>query len=211
MRDAKHAAFTGRAGELTVAAQLLLRDISVFFPHVDTGCDLMTESGCRLQVKCAHLYSHKNGPRYSFPLPKTRRIPNSDKTTKLITRKSFAEVCHFVVFWGIEQNRFWVVPANLCDEVTGVELGLENNYKRFAGSLADMREMKRLGYSVGKIAKHYDMQRTSVQQFLDSDKEFIDETAVSQMRACEGRWDFILNFTPSAVAQEAPANEQKEQ
>jgi hypothetical protein len=208
MREQKQSALTGKAGEHAVAAQLLLRDIVPLWPSVDRGCDLMTEQFCRLQVKSAHLYHHKNGPRYFFPLPKTRRVPNSDTTVKLITKKLFVDICDFVIFWGIEQNRFWIVPSRLCDEVVGVELGLENNYKRYSGSL---KEMDSLGYSIYKIAKHYDMQRTSVQQFLESDKEFIDETTVSQMRTYEGRWEQIINFSRSATVVDAPAKQEREE
>lgn len=205
MREAKHAALTGKAGECAVAAQILLRDMAVLWPAVDVGYDLETETGCRVQVKCAHFYNHPDGPRYHFPLPKTRRQPNSDKTTKLVTRKTFADVCHYVVFWGIEQNRFWVVPAAMADSCTGVDLGFDSSQRRFVGSVADMREMISLGYNRGQVAKHYGVHRTSLQQFLDSGKDSIDETVVSQMRACEGRWDFILDFVRPAVAIDAPA------
>jgi hypothetical protein len=98
----------------------------------------------------------------------------------------------------------------LCDQVVGIELGLLNPYKRFSGSLSDMRQMKALGYTVGKIARHYNMERTSVQQFLDSDKDFIDETVVSQMRACEGRWEQIIDFVSPAAAVNAPAHVKEE-
>jgi hypothetical protein len=210
MRDAKQAAFTGRAGEYAVATQLLLREVPVLWPAVDTGFDLMTMDGCRVQVKCAHIYNHKNGPRYTFPLPKNRRLPNSDKTTKLVAKRPFREICDYVVFWGIEQNRFWVTPAHLCDEITGIELGYEPSLRRFKGSVSDMREMLALGYNRGQVAKHYGIARTSLQQFLDSGKDAIGETVASQIRACESRWDFILNFTPSTVAQSAPVQESKE-
>jgi hypothetical protein len=209
MREAKHAALTGRAGEYAVAAQILLRDMAILWPAVDMGCDLMAENGCRIQVKCAHFYNHPDGARYHFPLPKTRRLPNTDKTTKLVTRKTFAEICDYVVFWGIEQNRFWVVPAAVADSCTGVDLGIESSQRRFVGSVADMREMKALGYSNYKISKHYGIQQCSVKQFLDSGKDIIDETTVSRMRACEGRWDFILEFKRSTLPLESPiASEQ---
>jgi hypothetical protein len=201
MRQAKHAAFTGRAGEHAVATQLLLREIAPLWPSVDLGFDLMTKSGCRIQVKCAHFYNHPDGPRYHFPLPKMRRVPKSDTETQLIPKKSFAQTCDFVVFWGIEQNRFWIVPAVLADSCTGVDLGFESKQRRFVGSIADMREMRKLGFSNYKIAKHYGIEQCSVKQFLDSDKDTIDETVVSQMRACEGRWEQIIDFIRPVVTE----------
>ena len=211
MREQKQSELTGRAGEHAVATQLLLREMVVFWPDVDRGCDLMTEDGCRLQVKSAHIYQHKNGPRYTFPLPKNRRVANSSTTVKFIPRKSFVESCDFVVFWGIEENRFWIVPAALADSCTGVELGYEPKLRRFKGSVSDMREMLSLGYNRSQVAKHYGIAQTSLQQFLDSGKDSIDETVASQIRACEGRWESILNFISSAVAQSAPAQAEKEQ
>jgi hypothetical protein len=205
MREAKQSELTGKAGEHAVATQLLLRGVITLWPSVDRGSDLYTENGCRIQVRCAHLYHHKKyQPRYFFPLPKTRRIPNSDKTTILVVRKPFVEVCDFVIFWGIEQNRFWVVPAALVDESTGIELGTEIG-SRFVGSIKDMREMISLGYTRGKVAKHYGIHRTSLQLFLDSGKDSVDETVVSKIRACEGRWELITEFVRPAVAVNAMA------
>jgi len=193
MREAKQAAYTGKAGEYIVAGQLMLRGEKILWPSVDVGYDLMTRAGCRIQVKTAHLYTAKETPRYFFPLRDKRNL--------------FSEVCDYVVFYGIEQNRFWIVPSALVDSCTGVELGYEPSLRRFTGSIKDMREMIALGYSRGKVAKHYGIARTSLQQFLDSGKDFVDETVVSKMRSCEGCWESILNFVPTAVATNAPARE----
>ena len=187
MRDAKQAELTGRAGEHAVAVQLLLRGLVPFWPDVDRGCDVATEAGCRLQIKCAHLLQHPYGPRYHFPLPKTRGKP-------------FSAICDFVVLWGIEQNRFWIVSASIVDQITGVDLGFDSKLPRFVGNVSDMREMLKLGYTRYQVAKHYGIQRTSLQQFLDSGKDTIDETVVSQIRACEGRWEQILDFVNPAFA-----------
>src|SRR5882724_7433438 len=101
MRDGRQGMLTGKAGEYAVAAQLLLRGISVFLPAVDEGSDLMTSNGCRVQVKSAHLYRQAyNGPCYFFPLPKSRRRAITDKTTTLRPKKPFVEICDYVVFWG---------------------------------------------------------------------------------------------------------------
>jgi hypothetical protein len=204
LREPKYAALTGKAGEYIVAGQLMLRGLNVFWPASDTGCDIMTDNLCRLQVRSAHLYHRKEyGPLYFFPLPKNRRVPNSDKTTILVVRKKFSEICDFVVFHGIEQNRFWIVPAALCDECTGVELGTESTLRRFTGSIKEMREMLALGYNRGQVAKHYGIERTSLQQFLDSGKDFVNVPVATRMRACENAWQHILDFgAPAAIMQE---------
>lgn len=193
MRKAEQASYTGKAGEYIVAGQLMLRGEKILWPSVDVGYDLMTREGCRIQVKTSHLYAAKETPRYFFPLKDKRNL--------------FSAVCDYVVFYGIEQNKFWIVPASLVDSCTGVELGYEPSLRRFTGSIKDMREMISLGFSRGKVAKHYGIARTSLQQFLDSGKDFVDETVVSKMRACEGRWEYILDFARPLVATEAPAKQ----
>jgi hypothetical protein len=203
MSRGRQAALTGKAGEYIVAGQLMLRDVNVFWPSFDEGCDFMTGNGCRVQVKTAHLYGHPNGPRYSFPLLRMRRIAKTNNVSKLMPRKAFSEVCDVVVFYGVEQNRFWIVPSALCDQVTGVELGYEPKLRRFQGSVTDMREMLSLGFSKYKVAKHYGIAQTSLQQFLDSGQSTIDETVVSQIRTCEGRWDHIIDFVKSAAVSES--------
>jgi ribosomal protein L13 len=50
----------GKAGEHSVAAQLLLRGHNPFFPAVDIGADLVIESGIKIQVKTAHLRFQKS-------------------------------------------------------------------------------------------------------------------------------------------------------
>jgi len=210
MRNAKQAALTGKAGEFVVAAQLLIRGIVPSWPAVDMGCDLLASNGCRIQVRSAHLYHHNKGynPVYFFPLPKTRIYPNSSSSVasaKVVARKPFVERCDVVIFWGIEQNRFWIVPASLCDQTTGVELGLDSTLKpRFVGSVAEMREMLGLGYTRGQVAKHYGIARTSLQQFLDSGKDFVDETVTSRMRAYEGRWELVIDFVRPETPVEIP-------
>jgi hypothetical protein len=211
-RSAKQSPLTGKAGEYIVAGQIMLRGMNVYWPANDTGCDLKADNNCRVQVRTAHLYHRKEyGPIYFFPLPRNRRMPNSDKTTKLVARKKFAEVCDFVVFFGIEQNRFWIVPAALCDECTGVELGIESSLRRFAGSVVDMRQMKDLGYSNYKISRHYGIQQCSVKQFLASGKDFIGIPVATRMRACENKWSSILEFgQPTTIDPVAPLMETEE-
>ena len=99
MKNGIQGMLTGRAGEYAVAAQLLLREIPVFLPSVDLGCDLMTVDGCRIQVKCAHLYNRDNAPLYFFPLPKKRRRVRTNQATHMVDKKPFAELCDYVVFW----------------------------------------------------------------------------------------------------------------
>jgi hypothetical protein len=210
MRDMENSRFCdymGKAAEHAVAAQLLMRQSVPHWPAVDLGYDLLTEKMCRVQIKSSHIDGNTRGgiPYYWFPLAKTRLTIRKNQAVRVPVAE-ISKICDVVVFWGIEENQFWVVPSSLviCQ---GVALGPPDP-KRFFGSLKDMREMHALGYSNYKIGKHYGIDRQSVQQFLDSGKEEISETISSQLRACEGRWENILDFIPAAVV--TPAQIEKE-
>jgi hypothetical protein len=196
----RYSRMVGRAGEYAVATQLLLRDVLVYWPSVDFGCDLETENHCRLQVKCGHL-SNSDGrdSHYLFRLRKQKPVPVSNTSAKLMPQRPLAEVSDFVVFWGIEQNRFWIVPSSLCDGCSGVRLGMELLTRpRLVASIADVREMVGLGYSQNHIAKHYGVARSVIQHFISDGKDW-DESIVSQVRACENDWGKITNFVHSPV------------
>ena len=201
---------TGKAGEHVVTGQLMLRGVNVYWPSVDRGCDLLTESGCRIQVKTSHMCStpkalaiHGEGS-YFFPLPRTRRIAVSDNKARTIAKPLFVENCDVVVFWGVETNRFWVVPAELCDRVQAFVLG-PSNERRFSGSIEDLREMSRLGYSHQKIADHYNMDRAQVTTYInDTDRMEVKASTVSLARACENAWQNITDFERTTVALPGP-------
>ncbi|SRR6266481_1497961 len=102
----------GQAGVWAVAAQLAIRGHIPIFPGVDYGWDLMIENGLRLQIKTARLNGQtKRGvlyPGYSFNLRKTSI--SSIKRMSSIAR-DWTKVADFFVLWGIDENRFWIVPT----------------------------------------------------------------------------------------------------
>lgn len=200
----------GRAGEYAVAAQLLLRKVMVLWPAVDLGYDLETVNHCRLQVRCGHLSrSSKYVTRqcYDFRMRKQKPVPISNTTAKLVAQRPFVEVCDYVVFWGIEQNRFWIVPPELCDKCSGARLGLEPvTAPRLIANMTDVKEMVGLGYSHSQVAKHYGVARSVVTRFLSEGRDW-EESLVSQMRACENAWESITNFVYAPAKQIASAQE----
>jgi len=201
MGMARDARMVGRAGEYAVAAQLLLRDTLVLWPAVDQGFDLETENHCRLQIRCGHLTNSdgRASQHYTFQLRKRKPVPISNTVAKLVPQRPFVEVCDFVVFWGIEQNRFWIVPPALCDGCAGIRLGMEPVTRpRLVANIADVREMVSLGYTHPQIAKHYGVARSVIQRFLSEGRDW-DESSVSQMRACENDWNKIVGFKISSV------------
>jgi len=202
MGRARESRLVGRAGEYAVASQLLLRDILVLWPSVDMGFDLETEHHCRIQVKCGHL-SNSDGrasQHYTFLLKKQKPAPMSIYKMRVVPQRPLVEVCDYVVFWGIDQNRFWIVPPYLCDGCTGIRLGMELTTRpRLVAKVSDVREMVGLGYSHSQIANYYGVARSVIQRFLSEDRDW-DESVVSQMRVCENSWEKIVDFKLPAIS-----------
>lgn len=193
----------GKAGEYAVASQLLIRELSVAWPAVDEGFDLQTKNGCRVQVKSSHIdgQTRRGHKYYWFPVCKTKRVILKSKIERIPCAK-LSECCDVVVFWGIEENRFWIVPAKICDSKTAFILGCPDT-KRFYGNLDEMRNMRELGYSYGDIGKHYSLHAGNVRKFILSGAPEVKRSGDSLVRSYENRWDLIIDFgAPAATMQE---------
>src|SRR5271165_4369139 len=103
-------AFVGAAGVHAVASRLFLAGRLVYFPTVDEGVDLMLGNGLRIQVKCGN---YRPDPRTSGRY----YVLNSSKVCKYRSgeikweRREYADAVDFVIFWAIDENRFFVFPA----------------------------------------------------------------------------------------------------
>lgn len=191
-RNGKFAVMLGEAAEYAVAAQLLVRGTVPLWPSIDSGYDLATEAGCRIQVKGSRVdgVTREGEPIYWFPLASRWH------------KRPLSASCDIVVLWGADQNRFWIIPARICGNLQALQLGGPDP-ERYAGSISDMREMRSLGYTYAAIGKKFGLNKSSAKQFIDSGRDFVSETAVSQVRVCENAWQSIKNFTrePSASVQ----------
>jgi hypothetical protein len=123
--DGHRTMMQGQAGVYTVAAQLILRGYRPMFPAVDLGADIILENGLRLQIKTARLTfpvvgrtPHNNylGGAYGFGLRRGDWL-SGERRWKVRARKGYAEVADFFVLWGIDENRFWVVPTTIKNRV----------------------------------------------------------------------------------------------
>ena len=192
----------GKAGEHSVAAQLMVRGVNVCFPAVDDGVDLITENGCRIQVKSSHLaitpkmIALRGEGCYSFPIPKMKRIAMSDSKSRLRPMPKISEVVDVIVLWGIDQNRFWILPSKMGDEVSLFALGRENPV-RYVGSPEALREMVSLGYTHEQIAAQYGISRSRVTVILNHPETCATKPSVASLaRECENAWERILDFVP---------------
>jgi hypothetical protein len=113
----------GQAGVYTVAAQLILRSINPSFPAIDRGADIITDWGTRIQVKSGFLRRGAYGGSYHFCLDSGQTLYTSGQGYKKSARthsRKFSDECDFFVMWGIEGNRFWIIPAVVLDYKTTV-------------------------------------------------------------------------------------------
>ena len=202
------AELTGKAGEHSVAAQIELRGLNVYFPAVDSGVDLLVENGCRVQVKSAHLRCTpsilKIYPEgvYSFHFPKNRHLAVSSSAVRTTPRRSLCDICDVVVLWGIEQNRFWVVPASLFAGRQCIFMG-PSNARDFDRDIPEMLRMQSLGYSTYEIADHFGITQGSAWRRLQrvETQKHGDSTACT-VRNCEGAWQHIVDFGAPAATSE---------
>lgn len=108
-----------KAAEWAVASQLALREIVPMFPPVDLGADLILENGVRLQVKCASLRINNRGMQdvnhnlgYLFDLRRGAWF-STERRYKKTGLRPYSEVADYFVLWGIDENRFFIVPTSV--------------------------------------------------------------------------------------------------
>lgn len=203
----------GKAGEYAVATQLLLRGIDVGFMAVGTGVDLMAVNGCRIQVKSGHIRTGPSTialygyPVYTMHFPKHRMMPVAAGVNKLVPRRKLAELCDVVVYWGIEENRFWIIPASICDVRQCVVLG-PSNARSFDKELPEMKAMVEMGFSQKDIGERFGITQASTWKRLHKDgTQKHGESVVCSIRACENAWGNILDFcSTEAVIEKEIAN-----
>lgn len=105
---------SGKAGEYRVASELLLRGHRPCINIVDTGCDMVLETGITIQVKTSRLIKDKTRnatPCYHFQLCHWKKGKRHDM-----------QGIDYVIMFGIETNDFWIVPVKIIGPVTVVSV-----------------------------------------------------------------------------------------
>jgi hypothetical protein len=114
--------FQGQAGVYRVASELSLRHVGVYFPSVDTGVDLITSTGKRLQVRAATIRNRSQphlGLGYYLSLGWGQR---GSKQRAVRRPRKYSEEVDVFVIWGVDEDRFWICPANVLDGGQGLLL-----------------------------------------------------------------------------------------
>ena len=107
----------GMAGQLRVASELILRGHKPALSLVDTGVDLLTETGIRIQVKTARYSKVYHSYPFNF-----RRWDRSGPHG--------LEGVDFVICWGISSDDFWVFPVDAVNKYTTVRISMGGRTKR---------------------------------------------------------------------------------
>lgn len=111
----------GKAGELRVRAELILLGFSPAICDQDNGVDIiLADNGKKLQVKTSVRPSHTPSSysyKYSFAIRRTQfRNAGNGAYEKRFTKKSYAGIADYFVFWLVEHDIFYIVPEEIIGE-----------------------------------------------------------------------------------------------
>jgi len=104
----------GKAGELRVASELMLRGLNPAMFFFDEGTDIVLSNGKKIGVKtsmkpiyCKSAYSW----RYSFSMrvPQFRGGENGTYKKKL-TRRNYDQHVDYWILWCVKNNFFYIIP-----------------------------------------------------------------------------------------------------
>lgn len=183
----------GQAGVYQVASQLALRGHNPHFPAVDIGYDLLLDCGLRVQVKAANMRYGKPYPKgsYWFRLGRTTRVKNQQIFR---SDRVFTDECDMVVFWGIDENRFWIIPPECVDNHQLVVLGPKLGFKEV--DMAELAKLHEAGYEQAEIAEWFGVSQMTISRRLRNIFTEPSEarTLSATVRKLEDRWDLIDNL-----------------
>jgi hypothetical protein len=98
----------GKAGELRVASELLLRGFHPMMSIVDNGVDITLTNGVTIQAKACNQVTDKNGnerPYFVFTMHTLSEARNPEGRR----RKKQKMIADFAVFWCIP-DLFFIIP-----------------------------------------------------------------------------------------------------
>jgi len=115
---ASNSVLQGQAAVYRVAAELMFRGVRVAMPCCDDrGVDLIALPSVRVQVKSTYLrHHHRVYPQGAYWFKFTHGpVVSGNHTIRKRGVRQFSAECDFVVLVGIDQGRFWIVPAVILD------------------------------------------------------------------------------------------------
>jgi len=191
----------GKQGEFLVLAELVRRGLMPYAPVLDDhGVDIMLYNGVHIQVKSANLVrsnsKSKRRPNvYQFSCALNVSGPGARKRAAKAHRRTFGNACDFVILVGLDEQRFWIIPAEVADShgKTCFALG----QKKYP-SAHEVNELRAEGKSYEDIATILD---SNIAVVYDRHKrgDMKKGAIMRELRAYEDRWD-LLELKPQHAA-----------
>lgn len=104
----------GKAGELRVRAELILRGFAAAVFDIDTGVDIILENGKRLQIKTSLQPNYSKAAyswRYTFTVRAMQlRIKGNGLYEKRHTRRNYNGRVDYFIFYLVKDNIFYIIP-----------------------------------------------------------------------------------------------------
>jgi hypothetical protein len=182
----------GQAGVHAVISQLMLRGHDAWLPVSDDhGVDVKVDDGVRIQVKTSSIRYRKPWPtgHYSFSFHKqTYRAGN-----RIVSlRRDTAAECDFVILWGIEQNRFWIIPSGVVKDRRSVMFSANPETAYVRVDIEAVNRLVECGMSLPDAAKQMNVPLTTLWRRMttgvNAPKGAWGKTATMYARY-EGCWD----------------------
>ena len=185
--------YIGKAGEYAVAAQLLIRGINVHFPAVDDGVDLIAGDNIRIQIKTSRKAVIPKGrsgtAAYHFNVASSYYVKGSLVCTK--RKRDWSKVVDFFVFWGIDENRFWVAPSVLLQKAqSGIQLGVKPTY--FILNQQEIIALVRTGLDQRTVAARLGVSEMSVSRAVRGIAPTSKPSAAHEINQRENAWHEII-------------------
>lgn len=196
----------GEAGVLRVMSELILRGHTPYKPAVDDhGVDLMLSTGVRLQVKTATLRTRRRGTQQLKDGPQIYLSAGyflslgwcqMGRVQSPIRRKRlYSQECDYFIIWGVDENRFWIVPSFVLDNRTCLVLGPKPQ-----ATSKQVQDLAAKGLGLQEISRTLGICEVTAWKRKKGDAKH--GSFVRSVRMCEDKWDFLSGAPQSFLQQE---------
>jgi hypothetical protein len=171
----------GQAGVFRVASALLLKGHVPSFPSVDTGVDILLDNGLRIQVKSRNMQTtHPSYPLgfYNFSVKENNRDVVRDWT----------KIVDFIVFWGINEDRYFIVPAS--EAVQNFTISPKDATK-YCVDVDAMRVLRDKGMTYQEIAEQFGINDMTVARNLAKRSKLNSPKGNRHLASYEDHWDLL--------------------
>lgn len=195
----------GEASVLATEIKLFYEGYQVYKPLVDeSGIDLIVLNGnraARIQVKASSLITkdRADGSRvqyYEFNLASVRARYSGPAEVKL---RNFSEEVEFVVLHGVDEDKFWIVPAHLLDGKKTATI-YTTSRSRLDIDWEDIQKRREAGETFQSLGNSVGISASAVLERLRGSTKEAGSKLVNQLRACENDWDSIDRFFEASSA-----------